>query len=435
MATEILSSPDQAAGARLPRVLRHFFATEASGGVVLLGAAIVALVWVNSGWGASYETLWHTEMGIRLGESIGLSLDLRHWVNEALMAVFFFVVALEIKREMVVGQLRSWRTAALPAVAAVGGMVVPAAIYLLLVPSGAGARGWGIPMATDIAFALGVAVLLGPRVPSGLKLFLLTLAIVDDIGAIAVIAVFYAGEPNLTGLAAAAGLLALIVVMRRAGVSGIAPYVLVGIGVWLGVQASGIHATIAGVVLGLLTPARPVSPGLVAREWAESLSDEPTPAETAAMTRMATQTISVAERLEHQLHPATSFVIVPLFALANAGVVIDASGLSGPSTGRVAAGVALGLVVGKPLGIVAGAWLAVRTRLGTLPEEVGWPEVAGAGALAGIGFTVSLFVSELAFPDDGLVAAAKMGVLAASATASVLGAVALVAARRWRSNA
>ncbi len=435
MATETLPSPDQVAGARLPRVLRHFFETEASGGVVLLAAAVVALVWVNSGWGASYETVWHTEMGIRLGDSIGLSLDLRHWVNEALMAVFFFVVALEIKREMVVGQLRSWRTAALPAVAAIGGMVVPAAIYLLLVPSGVGARGWGIPMATDIAFALGVAVLLGPRVPSGLKLFLLTLAIVDDIGAIAVIAIFYAGELNLTGLGAAAGLLALIVVMRRAGVSRVGPYILVGIGVWLGVQASGIHATIAGVVLGLLTPARPVSPGLVAREWAESLSDEPTPAQTAAMTRMATQTISVAERLEHQLHPATSFVIVPLFALANAGVVIDASGLSGPSTGRVAAGVALGLVVGKPLGIAAGAWLAVRTRLGTLPEEVGWPEVAGAGALAGIGFTVSLFVAELAFPDERLVAAAKMGVLAASVTASVLGALALVAARRRRSTA
>ncbi|MDP9441476.1 MAG: Na+/H+ antiporter NhaA, partial [Actinomycetota bacterium] len=287
MATETLSSPDLAAGPRLPRALRRFFETESSGGLVLLAAALAALVWVNSPWGDTYDTLWHTDLGIRLGDSTGLSLDLRHWVNEALMAIFFFVVALEIKREMVVGELRSWRTAALPAVAAVGGMVVPAAIYLLLASSGAGARGWGIPMATDIAFALGVAVLLGPRVPSGLKLFLLTLAIVDDIGAIAVIAIFYAGELNLTGLAVAGGLLTVIVVMRRAGVTQVGVYVLVGIGVWLGLYASGIHATIAGVMLGLLTPARPVKPGLVAREWAEALSDDPTPAQTATMTRMA----------------------------------------------------------------------------------------------------------------------------------------------------
>ncbi|MBW3614286.1 MAG: Na+/H+ antiporter NhaA [Actinobacteria bacterium] len=418
----------------MPRALRRFFETEASGGIVLLVAAVVALAWVNLGWRDSYEALWHTELGIRLGDSLGLSLDLRHWVNEGLMAIFFFVVGLEIKREMVVGELRHWRTAALPALAAVGGMVVPAAIYLLITAPGPGARGWGIPMATDIAFALGVAVLLGRRVPSGLKLFLLTLAIVDDIGAIAVIAIFYAGELNPLGLAVAAALLAAVVALRKAGVTHVAVYVLVGVGVWLGIHASGVHATVAGVVLGLLTPARPLKPGLVVREWAESLSDDPTPAETADMTRMARQSVSVAERLEHRLHPLTSFAIVPLFALANAGVVLSGAGLGGPSSARVAAGVALGLVVGKPLGILAGAWLAVRTRLGALPDAVGWAELAGAGMLAGIGFTVSLFVSELAFADADLVAGAKIGVLAASAMASALGAAALVAARRARAS-
>ncbi|MBW3556985.1 MAG: Na+/H+ antiporter NhaA [Actinobacteria bacterium] len=416
----------------MPRALRRFFATEASGGIVLLVAALVAVAWVNLGWRDSYEALWHTKLGIRLGDTFGLSLDLRHWVNEALMAIFFFVVGLEIKREMVVGELRHWRTAALPALAAVGGMVVPAAIYLLVVSSGPGARGWGIPMATDIAFALGVAVVLGPRVSSGLKLFLLTLAIVDDIGAIAVIAIFYAGDLNPMGLAVAGALLAVMVALRTAGVVQLGVYVLLGVGVWLAVQASGVHATIAGVVLGLMTPARPVQPGLVVREWADSLSDDPTPAETATMTKMAAQSVSVVERLEHRLHPLTSFVIVPLFALANAGVVLSAGALGDSSASRVAAGVALGLVVGKPLGILAGAWIAVRARLGALPEAVGWTELGGAGLLAGIGFTVSLFVSELAFADDELVAGAKVGVLAASVLASALGALALVVARRAR---
>lgn len=392
--------------------------------MVLLIAAVTALVWANSPWSDSYRALWSTDLTVRLGR-YALVEDLRHWVNSALMAVFFFVVGLEIKRELVHGDLRDPRVAAMPAIAAAGGMAVPAVFYLLVTAGGGGTRGWGIPMATDIAFAIGVVALLGPRVPASLKLFLLTLAIVDDIGAIVVIALFYAGDVRPVFLIAAAGLVGVMLFLRSVGIVWLAPYVVLGSGVWLATQASGIHATISGVVLGLLAPAQPLIAGAVARQWASDLGDEPGPAELDAMTRLAKTAVSPVERLEHLLHPWTSFLIVPLFALANAGVELRGDSFDGPGTAKVAAGVGIGLVVGKTLGITAAAWLAVRTGLGRLPEGATWPMVAGIAAIAGIGFTVALFIAELAFDSGALQDAAKIGVLGASTLAAVVGAIVL----------
>ncbi len=383
-------SPDRPSRS-LPRLLH----AEAAGGVALLLATGVALVWANSGWHDGYRAVWHTAVRLQLG-GVGFDGDLRHLVNEGLMALFFFVVGLEIKRELVTGQLREWRTAALPAIAALGGMVVPAAVYLAVNGGGAGARGWGVPMATDIAFAVGVVSLLGRRVPSSLKLFLLTLAVVDDLGAILVIAVFYARGISFTALLAAVVLVAAMAGLRAAGVARLPVFVLLGVGVWLAVYESGVHATIAGAVLGLLAP------------------------------------VAVAERLEDRLQLVTGFAIIPLFALANAGVVLSADALAGPGGVRIALGVGLGLVVGKLVGVSGASWLAVRLGVGTLPEGVGWGHVAGIAAMAGIGFTVSLFVAGLAFTSPGAEDAAKIGVLAASVVASAVGVAVLLAAGRHR---
>ena len=411
-------------GRRMPRVVRQFLATEAAGGVVLLIAAVTALAWANSPWSASYRTLWSTEFSLSLGRYV-LVEDIQHWVNDALMAVFFFVVGLEIKRELVHGELRDPRVAAMPAFAAAGGMAVPALFYLVVTAGSDGSSGWGIPMATDIAFAIGVVALLGTRVPASLKLFLLTLAIVDDIGAIVVIAVFYADDLQPVLLFVAAGLVGLMLCLRTAGIVWMAPYVALGIGVWLATQASGIHATIAGVVLGLLAPAHPWTAGAVARQWASDLGDEPGPAELEAMTRLARTAVSPAERLQHLLHPWTSLLIVPLFALANAGVELRSDSFDGPGAAKVTVGVAVGLLVGKTLGITGAAWLAVRTGLGRLPEGATWPMVVGIAMVAGIGFTVALFIAELAFEPGSLQSAAKIGVLSASALAAAIGAIVL----------
>ncbi len=419
------SSPDVVPAPRLPRVLREFFGTEVAGGLALLAAAVVALVWVNSPLGDSYEGLWHTELSLRIG-GFGIREDLRHWVNDALMAIFFFVVGLEIKRELVTGELRTWRRAAMPAIAALGGMAVPAAVYLAINVGKPGSNGWGIPMATDIAFALGVAALLGRRVPTGLKLFLLTLAIVDDIGAIIVIALFYSSDVRPLALLAAVGILAGMGILRALRVFWMPAYVVLGAGVWLAVFESGVHATIAGVVLGLLAPARPLAPAYVVREWAEDLGDDPTPAETRQMMRLARTTTSVAERLEMVLHPYSSLVIVPIFALANAGVVLDGAALRSPGAGAVALGVGLGLVVGKIVGVSLGAYLAVRLGIGVRPDGVTWRHIIGASALAGIGFTVSLFVTDLAFADAELEAASKLAILSASLVAAGIGTIVLL---------
>ncbi len=340
------------------------------------------------------------------------------------MAVFLLVVGLEVKREIVAGALWEWRSAALPVVAAGGGMVAPALIYVAVNAGRPGADGWGIPMATDIAFALGVMALVGRRVPATLKVFLLTLATVDDIGAIVVIAVFYSGGIQWTGLLAAAGLLVVIGGLRPMRVTWTA-YVLVGLGVWLAVREAGVHATIAGVALGLMAPARPLAAGSVAREWAEDLSDEPGPEELRTMTTLARSTVSAAERLEHLLHPFVSFLIVPVFALVNAGVALDRDSLAAPGATGVAVGVVVGLLAGKMLGIVGAAGLAMHLRVATLPGGVSWRHMVGVSGLAAVNFTVALFIADLAFPTGPLTDAAKVGIRAASVVAALVGAALL----------
>ncbi len=418
-------------GRHMPKAVRRFLDTEASSGILLLAGALIALVWANSPWQASYASLWHTDINLNFGRYV-LEGDLHHWVNDALMVVFFFVVGLEIKRELVHGKLHDPKTAAMPAIAALGGMVVPALLYFAVNAGGDGSKGWGIPMATDIAFAVGVVTLLGRGVPASLKLFLLTLAIVDDIGAIIVIGVFYSSGLQFQFLAAAAVLVVAIVLVNRAGVLWLPPYIVLGAALWLVTYASGVHATIAGVVLGLLTPATNYLPATVARDWAADLEDEPTPRELEQMTRLAKHAVSPAERLAHVLHPWSSFLIVPIFALANAGVVIKADSFDAPGATAVSLGVILGLVVGKTLGITGAGWLAARAGVARLPEGATWPMMFGISAVAGIGFTVSLFVAELAFEAGPLQDASKIGVLAASTIAATFGAIVLRRACRHR---
>jgi NhaA family Na+:H+ antiporter len=407
---------------RLAVPLREFLDTEAAGGLVLLAAAAVALVWANSPWAGAYQALWSTELAFEVGRWT-LALDLRHWVNDGLMALFFFVVGLEVKRELAVGELRSLRNAALPALAALGGMVLPVLVFVALNAGGEGLRGWGIPMATDIAFALGVLALFGSRVPAGLKVLLLSVAIVDDIGAIIVIAAFYSGGLAWAPLGVVVGLLAVIAVLRRVGVLWWPLHVLLGVGVWLATYASGVHATIAGVALGLLMPTRPL-----VRHLSVSLGDGDMEL-SALVVRWVKQhvqeTISAAERLAHTLHPWTSLAVVPTFALANAGVPLSRASLAAAVGSPITAGVVLGLVVGKLVGISGAAWLAVRLRIGALPKDVGGRQVVAVAAVAGIGFTVSLFIASLAYPDPALQDQARVGILAGSLLAAAVGALLL----------
>ncbi|MGZ8751622.1 MAG: Na+/H+ antiporter NhaA [Acidimicrobiia bacterium] len=413
------------ADARVIRPLRDFLHAEAAGGIVLVAATVIALVWANSPFSNSYQELWDSTVTIALGDHV-LTLDLRTWVNDGLMTVFFFVVGLEIKRELVVGELRDRRTATLPAVAAIGGMLVPAAIYLTVNAGGDGSRGCGIPMATDIAMALGALSLLGSRVNPSLKLFLLALAIVDDIGAIVVIAIFYSSGIEPASLAVSALLIAAVLVIRSVGVRAVWPYVVVGAGLWLAVHESGVHATITGVILGLIAPTR--APRSQETVDIDKLTDVSTVQAARETTVLARESVSVAERLEYAIHPWSSYVIVPLFALANAGVVISADSLADAAHSPITHGVVVGLVVGKFVGISAFAWLACRLRIASLPSGTSWSGIFGVSAIAGIGFTVSIFVSGLAFGPGIRDTNAKLGILVASAAAAIVGS--LVLARR-----
>lgn len=415
---------DRPVVALVARPVRRFLDTEAAGGVILLVATLLALVWVNSPLGDSYERLWSTHVGIEFGR-FGLSGDLKHWVNDGLMTIFFFVVGLEIKREFVAGELSGLRRAALPIVAALGGMIAPALIYVALNADGEAARGWGIPMATDIAFAVGVLAIVGKRSPPTLKVLLLSIAIVDDIGAILVIAVFYTDEIHIEWLLLAACMLVVIGAMRRVHIWWTPMYITAGLGLWLATFESGVHATIAGVALALLTPARPEDPEGVRDAMAEmdQLIHDPDPATIRRTMIQAQELVSVAERLEHTLHPWSSFLIVPIFALANAGVRISADDLSASVSSSVVLGIGLGLVVGKLLGISAAAWVAVRLRIGELPSGLGWVEVIGCGAVAGIGFTVALFISALAFGQGDTANEAKIGILAGSIVSACVAAL------------
>jgi Na+:H+ antiporter, NhaA family len=419
--------------ARATQPLVRFLHVEAAGGILLVAATLVALVWANSPWRDSYASFWSTTIRVDVS-TYRFEEDLAHVVNDVLMALFFFVVGMEIKRELVVGELRDRRAVALPAMAALGGMVVPAVIFSVFNTSGEQAGGWGIPMATDIAFALGVVALLGRRVPPAVKVLLLTLAIVDDLGAIAVIAVFYSDGLRPTLLVAAVAIAGVVALMHRTHISYPPVIVLAAMTLWLLVFESGVHATIAGVVLGLLTPARPVQNELEADQIVDLLEgrDDLRADDVRATARLIGGSVSACDRLIDALHPWTSFVIVPIFALANAGIELSGDALANPSS--VLVGVAIALVAGKLIGITAFSWLAVRLGLGRLPDGTGWRHIVGVGAVAGIGFTVSLFITGLAFESDALQAEAKIGVLAASIVAATLGIVVFVFAARHRSQ-
>ncbi len=372
----------------------EFVSVEALGGLTLLAATIAALVWANV-WDSSYRDLWDTTLTLGVGD-LSITEDLRHWVNDGLMTVFFFIVALEIKREIVRGDLRDPRTAALPGLAALGGMVLPAVIFFALNPGAPGRDGWAIPVATDIAFALGVVTLLGSRVRPGLRLFLLSLAIVDDVLAIVVIEFFYTDDLSLAWLGGAAGTLLVFVLMRRLGAQNPLLFVLPAVALWVCTFESGVHATIAGVALGLLAP--------VATFRGRPVIDE----------------------VEHHLHPWTSLIVVPLFALANAGVALGVDAVGDAVTSSVGLGVLLGLTLGKPLGIGLAVAVALRLRLGRLPPGVSARSLTGAAALAGIGFTVSLFIAELSFEGTPHLAEAKLAILAASLASAAIGSLLLL---------
>jgi NhaA family Na+:H+ antiporter len=414
---------------RFGRPLREFLATEAAGGTVLLLAAFAALVWANSPWSAAYESFFATEIVVGIGRW-SIDMHLEEWINDAAMTLFFLVVGLEIKRELVHGELRDIRAAAVPLIGAAGGMLVPALIYAAFNAGHPGASGWGVPVATDIAFAVGVLAILGRRAPAGLKLLLLTLAVADDVGGIVVIAVAYATDLQLQWLAVAGLALGLTVVARRLR----APWLVLPLAViaWLATDASGIHATIAGVVLAMLTPAHPESPADVTREWADELDREPTVDELKQLWCLAGSALSPVERIEHRLHPWTSFLIAPLFALANVGVHFDDVSFDAPGATRIALGAGIGLVIGKLVGVTIAMFLAVKSGVGRLPGDVRWPHVVGGGFVAGIGFTVSLFISGIAFDDPAMRDVATIAVLVGSVISAVLAAVWLSLVERRR---
>lgn len=383
--------------AKSPRAavaLREFLQEESAGAVLLAIGAAVALVWANSWWSASYEELWATHVVLEI-PGVALDFSLRHWINDGLMTIFFLVVGLEIKRELTVGHLNSRRAATLPAIAALGGMVVPALIYLAL--SGATEpRGWAIAVATDIALAVGALSVAGSRVPTSLRAFLLALAIVDDIGGIIVIAVAYSkGVALLWLLGAAAGIVAVLA-LQRLGARSPLTYVPIGVWMWFALHEAGVHPTIAGVVMGLLAPA-------------VTYREKP-----------------LIDWLQHALHPVSSFVVVPIFALANSGISVSLDGLRDAAASPVTWGVGVGLVVGKPLGIVLATLLAIRLRVADMPAGASLRQLVGTGVVAGIGFTVAIFITELALVDAVDLANAKLAILLASLAAAALGLLLLV---------
>jgi len=388
--------------ARFVQTFQEFARLEASGGILLIGCMVVAIAWANSPWSASYFHLWHTDPTFGLAGRL-LSKPLHFWINDGLMALFFLLVGLEIKRETLVGELASFRKAALPIAAALGGMIVPAVFYSLCNRGGPGASGWGIPMATDIAFALGVLALLGDRAPTSLKVFLAALAIADDIGAVLVIAFFYTAQISWISLGVGGLFFLALIAANRAGARHPLIYVALGLGLWIAFLQSGIHATVAGVLLAITIPAR---------QPANSVNAE-----------------SPMLRFEHALMPWNKYVIMPVFALANAGVLLGA-GAARSIADPISVGVICGLVLGKPIGIVLFSWLATRSGIAAMLDGISWRQIVGVGLLGGIGFTMSLFIANLAFGDTPALETAKVGILAASVLSGLAGALVLATGMR-----
>ncbi len=418
--------------ARFLRPVQRFLQVEAAGGIALLVMAVVALVWANTPFGETYGTFWATDFRVTLGP-VHLELTFQEAVNDGLMVLFFFVIGLEIKRELVRGDLRDARIAALPVLAAIGGVVAPAAIYLAFNAGGPGGHGWAVPVATDIAFSVGLLSLVGRRVPLGARLFLLTLAVADDIGGIVVIAVFYSQGIDFGWLGAAAAGLAVIWVANRVGIRALPFYGLLAFGTWLCLLESGVHAALAGVAFAALTPAHSYYSDAEYRQRAQAVlagydreataphGEERLDENALALVAVARESVPPLDRLERALLPWSSFVVAPIFALANSGVRFAGLDLAEAATHPVTLGVAVGLVAGKMLGIPAFTWLAVRLGWGRLPRATGWRHVLGLSAVAGIGFTVSLFVAAIAFTDPDLANRAKLGIFAGSLAAGLVG--------------
>src|SRR5438477_7070375 len=390
---------------RLVRPFQEFADLEASGGLLLVGCTVAALIWANSPWAGSYFHLWHTNLTVVFAGKL-LSEPVHFWINDGLMALFFLLVGLEIKRETLVGELAPFRKAALPIAAAFGGMIVPAGLYVVFNHGGPGASGWGIPMATDIAFALGVLALLGDRVPTSLKVFLAALAIADDIGAVLGIAFFYTAQISWPGLGVGGLFFVALLAANRAGARHLLIYAILGVSLWLAFLQSGIHATVAGVLVAITIPARQ------------------RPASSAVLTSNESPML----RLEHALIPWNRYLIMPVFALANAGVALG-GGAARSVVAPVSLGVICGLVIGKPIGIVLFSWLGTRTRLAAMLDGIGWCQIVGVGMLGGIGFTMSLFIANLAFGEAPALEPAKVCIVLASVVSGIAGGIVLVKRR------
>jgi Na+/H+ antiporter NhaA len=408
---------------QLTPAVRRFIADEAGSAAVLLVATIAALVWSNSPWSSSYVTFWNTEVSLRVGSHV-LEMNLQHVVNDVLMALFFLVLGLEISRERTTGQLQSRRTITIPALGAIGGMLVPIGIYLLINAGHPGGHGWGIVMSSDTAFVLGILALFGPRCPDQLRLFLLALAVVDDIGAILVLAVFYTHSLNMPPVLVALGLVLVILALRWLGVWQLTPYVLVGVALWYAVYRSGLHPTLSGVVLGLLLPARPTGEEQLKkiRVAGRALIEERTADRARLANQAAAAAVPATERLQQRLHPWTAYFVVPVFGLANAGVHLTGGALQSAYQSRVTLGIIVALVVGNAVGISGATYLGLRTGMGDLPGRVRYSHLIGGAILAGMGFTISLFITDLAFSDPVLRTQAKVGILTGSLIAAALGA-------------
>lgn len=432
METNIKTEPIE----RLIKPINDFLHKEASGGILLIITTVIAVLWSNSTFSDSYHNLWHTHLSISLGTLFTLDYTIHHWINDGLMAVFFFTVGLEIKRELMVGELSSMRKASLPVAGAIGGMILPALIYLIFNQDGPGVRGWGIPMATDIAFVVGIMALLGPKIPLSLKIFVLALAIADDIGAVLVIAIFYTAEISAPAMLIAAAVLIVLFILNKLGTKSLIVYTFFGIILWLAFLKSGIHATVAGVLFAFTIPAysrydtkkfsdtvRSLINNFDSKgdHWKNILNSSERQNDVLAIESSCEKVLTPLQRFEHDLHPWVSYFIIPLFALANAGVSIKEINFIEALLKPVSIGIITGLFIGKQLGIFIFSMLAVKFKLAYLPEGVNLRNLYGAGILAGVGFTMSLFIAGLAFDNPDILDTAKIGVLTGSLISGITG--------------
>jgi Na+:H+ antiporter, NhaA family len=420
----------------LLKPINEFLHRQASGGILLIICTVIALIWSNTVWSYSYHNLWHSNISISIGNILTLDYSLHHWINDGLMVIFFFTVGLEIKRELLVGELSTRQKASLPIAGALGGMIAPAILYTLFNSGTESASGWGIPMATDIAFVVGIMALLGNRVPIALKIFVLALAIADDIGAVLVIAIFYTSEISVLALVIAGIVLVLLFILNKLGTMSLIPYMILGLILWLAFLKSGVHATIAGVLLAFTIPASSRYDTNKFSEkvkqlinhfdstgdhWKNVMNNSERQNDVLAIEESCEKILTPLQRFEHNLHPWVSFFIIPVFALANAGVTLAELDILDSLLSPISLGIIVGLFIGKQVGIFAFSFIAVKLKMASLPEGVNWKNLYGAGILAGIGFTMSLFIAGLAFSNPDLLDLSKIGILTGSLLSGIIG--------------